>query len=928
MHRGVWVRSWATFVLLWTAGSGGLLGAQARSTGALSGAVLDETGAKIPGVGVTAVSPADIRPEVTATDDEGRYRFENLTPGLYTVRAELSGFATVVRQEIRVDVGKDYPLDLTLKLVTITETVTVVGEAPVIDPESSTIRTNYQYEFLQNIPQPRAGTGSAILKIAPGMDTSLSVGGSAEAGATAWHLDGVDVSDPKTGTQFPFYNYDYIEEGEIITFGAPAEYGKFAGAVFNVVTKSGGSEYHGTANLYYTGSSLVSDNIEDINRQYAGNSQFVPLEADDIIRRYDGTVNVGGPIKKNVLHFFGAFQQVVDDTRPAGQTVNRTDRSTRVLGKLTWQASPRHRISGFYEFDSTTLDGLQQTKGTLDPNAAFAQPSPNSTPWVNWQFTPSDKSILEVQYSGFYGYFDREPQNDLPGIRDFGSSREYQNARERAHNGRSRTEVRADYSRFVDRFAGRHQFKFGAGYELGTLDETRQYGTNSLGQNVLYYATFGEIYGGITRLGSYSNKTENRVVSFYAHDSWTIADRLTLNLGVRYDRGVGRFTNPDVDAFTFDDVAPRLFATLDVTGDGKTIIRGGFGRYYEALFADSYHALDPSLPVSNVFFFRAGSGGCGMPVAGFPTVGAGRECFSGVNAPNARIVAVLNPLLTTGIDPSLANHYLDEAALGFERELFADFSFAATYIHKADGNLFGGRDTLAQFGPTTVTDPLTGATIPAYQRLTPATQSLILLTNRDDLFDRRYDGVELRFQKRYRDNWQLLGSWTIQKAQGSHNNNTDTSAADAVQGVTYRGANPNDLINADGELLNSRTHVFKVQGSYRIPRADVLLGWLFSGQSGRTYSPVIRARLPNRVGIYSEPRGERRLDTLTTLDLRLEKRFRLGSKGSELGILVDVFNVANSAAVEEVNVTAGPAFELPLAVSPPRVLQFGVRWQF
>jgi hypothetical protein len=802
----------------------------------------------------------------------------------------------------------------------------VVGQAPVIDPESSTVRTNYPYEFLQNIPQPRAGTGSAILAIAPGVDTSLSVGGSAEGAATAWHLDGVDVSDPKSGTQFPFYNYDYIEESEIITFGAPAEYGKFAGAVFNVVTKSGGSELQGTANLYYSGEDLVSDNIEGVNSEFAGRPGFVPLAADKIIRRYDGTINVGGPLKKNVLHFFGAFQQVVDDTRAAGQSVTRTDRSTRVLGKLTWQANPRHRISGFYEFDRTPLDGLQP-RGSLDPNTASEQESPNSTPWVNWQFTPSDKSILEVQYSGFYGYFDRIPRNDLPGIRDFAAGREYQSARERTHSGRSRTEVRADYSHFVDRFAGRHEFKFGAGYELGVSDEVRQYGTNSLGQNVLYYAQFGEIYGGITRLGEHQNKTENRVLTLYARDSWTVAERLTLNLGIRYDHSLAHFSTPGLDAFTFDDVAPRVFAAYDLTGDGKTVIRGGWGRYYEALFADLYHGFDPSVPIRNVFFFRA-PGGCRTPVAGFPNVGGGPECFMGVGAPNVRVVAIDNPLATAGIDPDLENHYVDQAAIGVERELFADFSFGATYIHKSDGNLFGGRDTLAQFAPTTVPDPLTGATLSAFQRVTPPTQSFQLLTNRDDIFERKYNGLELRWHKRFRDGWQLLGSWTIQKAEGNHNNNTDASPADPVQGVVFRGANPNDLINADGELLNSRRHVFKLQGSYRIPRADVLLGWLFLSQSGRTYSPVIRARLPIRVGIFSEPRGSRRLDRLSSLDFRVEKRFSLGESGSELGVLVDIFNVFNDSAVEDLNVTAGPAFELPLAVSSPRVVQFGVRWQF
>jgi outer membrane receptor protein involved in Fe transport len=404
----------------------------------------------------------------------------------------------------------------------------------------------------------------------------------------------------------------------------------------------------------------------------------------------------------------------------------------------------------------------------------------------------------------------------------------------------------------------------------------------------------------------------------YAQDSWTIGEKLTLNLGLRYDHSVGHHANTGVDALTFNDIAPRLFATYDLSGDGKTVIKGGWGRYYQALFASVYDDFNAALPTRAFFVFNSGAGGCGGTVPGFPNVGGGPECFEGIDQPNVDVVSLRDPLATIAIDPDMKNHYMDQYAVSFERELLRDISLGVTFIHKEDSNLFAAIDNQSVYESTTVEDPLTGAQIDAWYRTSPAEDVLETMTNRNDVYFRKYNGLEILFKKRYRNNWQFLGSWTIQKAEGTHNNDTD--------GGTFRGSNPNDLINTDGELLNSRRHVFKLQGSYFLPRADVLFGWTYGIQSGRTYDRIIRARLPNRVNVLTEPRGSRRLDTRYTLDLRIEKKFNLG-KG-QLGILADIFNLANNAAVTGNNPTTGDAFELPNSVTEPRKIQLGVRYIF
>jgi hypothetical protein len=905
----------------------GLVAAQDISQGGLTGTVKDETGARLPGATVTTTSPTHIRPETTTSNEQGQYNFRRLTPGLYSITAELSGFATVVIEAVKVDPGKEYRIDITMKVAAIAETVTVTGESPVVDPKSSTSVTNFSYDFLQSIPQPRAGTGSDIFMLAPGVDQSQSVGGSAGSGSTAWVFDGVDVSDPGSGGQFPFYNYDYIEESEVITYGAPAQYGKYDGAVFNVVTKSGGLDYHGTGNVYYTGGSLVGNNVDGLNEEFPD----AELEADDIIKRWDMTFNMGGPIIPNTLHFYAGFQQIIDDTQEAGVAAVRTDRSTRLLAKLTWQVNPQNRISGFYEFDRFPVDG-RVPGGFLapDPNVAVKEPSPNTTPRVHWQYTPSENGILEVMYSGFYGFFDLEPRNELPGILDFGPYAIYQSYYGFYHFGRGRTEVKGDYTQYVDDAGGQHEIKFGLGYELGETDDNFVYGTNSSGQNVLYYAYNGYVYGGDTRLGEFVSNTQNKVLSAFVQDSWTIAERFTLNLGVRYDRSTAHWATPGIDGFTFNDWAPRAFATVDLTGDGKTVLRGGWGRFYDGLHGNMYDDFDPSLPPRAFWVFNSGlGGGCGQTVSGFPNVGGGPECFTGIEAANVDVVNISNPLDTIGINPALKNHYVDQLYVAFEREIGADISVGVAYIRKEDGNLFGGVDNQSVFAPTQVEDPMTGEMIAAFQRVSPASQERRILTNRDDILNRAYNGFELRFQRRFRDNWQFLGSWMIQKIDGTSDN---VSAAPSLSltsfqgGNLLRGSNPNHLIKFDGELVNSRRHVFKLQGSYRIPTADVLIGVLYGYQSGRTYNRYVRARVPQSLNILADQRGSFRLPAGSELDLHLEKFFGLG--GSELGILLDVFNTFNDDTYTRVNERSGDEWANPTRVIEPRKLQIGVRWIF
>ena len=227
--------------------------AQSKTTAALTGTVTDDSGAAVPGASVEISSPALIGgARSTTTEASGRFRFPEIAPGIYSVSVALDGFQPVRVEGVTLVTGASQDIKVQLNVATVTETLIVTADAATVDTASSATNTNLDSDYLQNLPTGRFQPD--VLNLAPGINNDVAFG-SAGSGL-AYQLDGVDTSDPEGGTAWSFVNYNIVEEVQLVGLGAPAEYGSFTGVVFNSVTKSGGNQFKGLIDTYYSNSNL------------------------------------------------------------------------------------------------------------------------------------------------------------------------------------------------------------------------------------------------------------------------------------------------------------------------------------------------------------------------------------------------------------------------------------------------------------------------------------------------------------------------------------------------------------------------------------------------------------------------------------------------------------------------------------------------
>ena len=201
-------------------------------TGVVTGTIKDEQGGALPGVAVTLTGKTGSK--TTTTEQNGTYRFVGLEPGTYSVQTQMQGFTPRRQDNVVVSVGKDSLVDITLKVGGLSESLSVIGEAPVVDTTSSATNNQLSQDLLFNMPIRQGNTATNLLNFAPGINNSSAYGGDASSG-NGLLIDGVDTRDPSGGTAWTFYNYNIVEEVQFTGIGAPAEYGAFSGAIVNTI---------------------------------------------------------------------------------------------------------------------------------------------------------------------------------------------------------------------------------------------------------------------------------------------------------------------------------------------------------------------------------------------------------------------------------------------------------------------------------------------------------------------------------------------------------------------------------------------------------------------------------------------------------------------------------------------------------------------
>lgn len=865
----------------------GLAYGQSKETGALSGEITLEDGSPVPGVLVSLTSQTVAAAnKSTVSDEMGRYRFVGLQPGVYSVKASLEGFASAVQEGIKISIGKTLTVDLQLKQGKITEEVVVQGKPPLVDVKSSgTASVELPKEFLQNIPNSQF-TADAV-NLAPGVSSDVAYG-AAQGTGVAYQIDGVDVSDPSSGTAWVFLDYHVVEEVSVSGIGAPAEYGGFTGVVFNTVTKSGGNNFKGFTELLYQGKSWNSTNSDD--------PDFAPGK----VTFYSAHIDLGGPIIKDKLTFFGSFLYHREIEGIAGTDYDLDYWQPKGFLKFSWSPNDKTRFQLFGEIDVYNGVGRGGNANTSQ-EATVDQDSPEAVFNVSMNHLFSDYTFMEGKVAYFTGYYALDPHagNDVYGHIDFATNENTGNAVYFYRGDRSRLQANASVTHHADEFMGSHDFKFGA--EFIHVTQRDRYGYSNGG---FYGDWYGEPYLFYEYEG-YDIEANLNTVSAFVQDTWSVNDRLTINPGVRMD--ISRGSVKDVAGTQYKTkpaIAPRIGFTFDVLGDHSTALKAHWGRYYESAYISTFSKLSNSMSDYNIYWYDGSDYVLDLHIP------AGASQYR--------------------IDPDLKQAYMDQWTVGIERQLMKDLSLGLTYINRRNHNQISPVDTGGEYIQRQFVDDITGQTFTVWDQANDRADSLFYITN-PKLGDfpiiqftpkRKYDAIEVLLNKRFSNKWQLMASYVYSKARGNFNNVSSTGAG---RSSMYRF--PNNQINSDGKLTTDPTHMLKIQGTVILP-FEINFNVNFQLITGNTYTKQLR--LPssvdsNRTYIFVEPRGSNRYPTSKNLDLRLEKTFKLGER--KLGILLDVFNVFNQGIVNEYE-TVATNFEDILGIVSPRAFRAGLRFWF
>ncbi len=922
-----------------------LVAATARAqtyTGSVTGTVADEQGGALPGATVTLFGKTGSR--TTSTDTEGTYRFVAVDPGAYDVQADMPGFRATKRESVVVTIGKSANIPFKMKVGERTETLEVLGEAPVVDVTSSSTDNSLSQDVIFNLPiRQGSNAGLNILNFLPGINNSSAYGGDAGSG-NGLLIDGVDTRDPEGGTPWTFYDYNLVDQVQAIGIGAPAEFGAFSGAVLNTITKSGGNRYSGLFNVIYTNKGLAGKNISDAVRQEN------PALGDPAKTRNltDITTQLGGPIVPDKLFFFASAERFHQDLDPSGPVTRRDEVSPRFDLKLTWQPSPKDSVNTLVQFDSYNVIGRPDLGAAVSTDELTSREDAPEWVWMGqWRHLFGSNTFSEVKYTGWWGFYDLNPEVDAPNHFDGGNSLYSVSYGHYYYADRGRHQVNASVSHFAQGW-GKHDLKFGVEIERSRVRSRYGY-TN----NTYYYDYGGQPY--LAYNYGYDVSGRNRRESVFAQDSWKVNDRLTLNLGVRMDHLGGGA--PGADAVYRNTVfAPRLGFALDLTGDTNTVLKGSYGQYYEGMFQDLYIKATPG------YFTKIAWDMSGCPAYGPSGPTASYRCPLSDRVETGRTAPP-----TTTVDPNTKHPRTDEFQLGLERALGRHVRVAVTGVYRQNKNFVGTVQPLARWTPKNVTSTATpgfpSRTIGVYNWANRADSINSLLLRNPDGFQfldpsgnvlgtidasRKYRSLMVVIDKALSNRWQGRLSYVWSKSDGTINN----SSTALFNPFTRFYETPTlALVNVQGRLQNDRPHELKIMGGYQIPRIEVAVNAYWRTLSGRTYAAFQRfgSSVVNFSSTYFsasggrqpflEPRGSERMPTENYLDLRLEKVFPIDRH--KISVYADFTNLFNKGTlinvqnrVPSVDISTAPGktakvlFGAPTAIINPRQVTLGARWSF
>jgi hypothetical protein len=945
----------------------------------LTGTVKDAQGAVLPGVTVTATSPALLGAQSVTSEVGGEYRFPNLPAGTYTLTFELPGFQTQKRESIVLATAQTLSVDMTLQLASLAETITVTAESPVVDKQSTAVGYVQSTAQLTGVPTSTDLWGA--LAQTPGVRMGgVDVGGSHKSQQSGYEAFGVvnqarvmtDGVDTTEGTGGAGFYQDFFAQNEIAVSAAGQDVSmNTPGAAIISTIKSGGNRYSGIENFAYEPSSFVRNNV-DASTTARGDSAGQPN-----LLFYEGHADLGGPIVHDKVWFYAAYNHFKINKAVAGVPQNlATDLGifNNFTTKESYKLSSKDTLIGYYQWGKKQkpLRGI----GVSTPaESALAQTSPSWAYNGRWQRTWSNRLFSEVNVGEFGYTFPEQPNVPFathPPRHDnstgFDSGAGWFNAAGGTGPfvlSRGKPQVFANVTYFLPTAGTTHDFKFGFEFMNDRSTNT----ANGTSGPVLYFDASGQPsqvrltdYGDPATFGTAWTQASDydRHYAAYGQDRFTIGDRITLTLGARYDHQRPYYSSairqpvlteiwqpssvPGASLLTADNVAPRAGISWDATGNSKSVVKAFYGRFYFN-FADSLAGADPGGPNYKDITFNDPNGNKiydGIQELGRTASGAldVKNSFGGTS---------------TTVDPNLKNSYTDEFDLSYDRQFWGESAFRVAYVRKMEKNLYTTINTsrIGQYTvPVTVNVPITNynggtgtvvGTQPFNLSDLPSSLKGVVtnqITNIPDSLGGStwtYDTLEFAINKRFGTGLFVNASYDYQwrndlrqaaNNSGSPSPSNSNLSSDPI-GVVSPGGSVYfaQVFPAVGPLQKTTTWDAHLSARYEF-KYEIGAAVNYSGQSGWPYARLVTSKLPNagNVAFFSDNLANARNDNIHLLAFRVDKTVTV-SRVKITGMF-DLFNVLNTNAVTNFNIVNGSKYNLINATVDPRTAQVGIRLTF
>jgi hypothetical protein len=958
---------------------------QAQTTGSINGTVTDNTGGLLPGVTVTATSPALMGVQTAVTNETGNYRFPAIPPGTYTLTYELSGFSVVKREGIVVNLGFAATVSVQLQVASLQETVTVTGASPVVDVTNTSTNFNLTQDMLQTLPNARDIW--SVMGQSPGVRVSrMDVGGSRAGTQTGFEafgysgqvriqIDGVNTTEG-TGSAGFYYDYGSFDELQIGSDGNDAQ-AATPGVQLNAVIKSGGNQIKGTFYADYQNENLQGSNIDD----YLASLGIG--EGTRTLKYFDLNGDVGGPVMRDKLWYYASLRRQDSTVTVSGFPIENPGDFGQLTSlqngtyKLSYQLSPNNRISHYIQYGRKLLP----ERGGSATRYRWTVAKQDSGSWagnLEWNSILGPKFFFRTALSSFgynfpqipYGPNGEEGENLDNRITELGfGSTITKGSEDYTRTDRRRWQFNWDGQMFQDNWmGGNHTIKVGMLSERESNEDTQggflgatRLMFNSPSTGVHFATPYRVQIDNTPRIQTNANWHHGA----YINDSIQIAQRFTVSAGLRWDyyssffpdqaildspwrsffyagvpvqTSVGPFSlprTPYADSnFTAPGqsgireypalFAPRFGLSWDVAGNGKTVVKANWGRFHFNT-GNASGTVNPLASASATFDWIDVNGD---------------KQFQGNEFGQNRAVSGVGGVSAL-IDPNLKDPYTDSMSVWFERELRANLGFRAGYTFRMDrnnseavelnrvGSLYTVARTFADPGvdgiPGNADDGpnFTWWDIPGVAPVSLQETRTVDEELADDT------AVDFTLTKRMSNRWSLVTSYYY---------NWDRDAR-YVQ-------NPNQARFSDETVTNWN---FKIFGTYQAAWGIVATGSV-RHQSGAPISRDVNAQGQPGQNITgtgnnayeAEQNGTYRTDNVTVLDAKIERRFRFS--GRTLSAFVDAFNIANTNAADinqqasivgrtTVTLPDGTRAQVqnflrPSAIVPPRIFRFGARLSF